>query len=398
MPSSPIRQIADSASLAEAWRDLDSRATPASRNTIGNDGLSINDIKADVKGNLVRIARDLRAGKYAFQSLRPYLIPKPNGKERLICVPTVQDRIVQRALLNYLQGLYGHRLDNGISYGFIKGKTVPDAAREACRLRAKHPWLFKTDITSFFDRVDRDLMKAALRRLVRQRSLHPILESVVDCEIFTHSNSKNRRIHQLGIHGGKGIRQGMPLSPFLSNVLLLGFDKWIESKGIPAIRYADDLVFFADSKNDCQNLALACASELKRLQLDIPDIKNNSKSVIYEPTAHGEFLGLGLCQSGAGYDLRLLPKQLEKVLNSMRHFSSVKELVSRKIRFATLGQRLEAKRNGYLAAYELCSNFAELKNRLNEVIDRALRDLYSRDLGIDIGKLSPEARAFLHLA
>jgi len=136
--------------VLQAWREIYQNSSSASRNTLGSDEISINDFEHHYKNHLAHLSRDLRSDKFQFQSLRPYLIPKPSGKFRLICVPTVRDRIVQRALVNYLSEKYRPQLANKISYGFIKGRSVKQAAKTGCALRASRPWVFKTDITAFF--------------------------------------------------------------------------------------------------------------------------------------------------------------------------------------------------------------------------------------------------------
>jgi RNA-directed DNA polymerase len=398
MPNALHNVVATKESIRQAWFEILSKSKPKSRNTVGNDALSINDFINDEKVGLRQAQRAARSVGYKFKTLRPYVIPKPNStKFRVICVPTVQDRIIQRSLLNFLEKRYGARLANDISYGFVRGRTVEDAVKKACALRKAHPWVLKTDITSFFDRVDRQILVAAVRKLLRETSLLKLLESAIHCEVETKSISAKRKIAAMGIEEGKGVRQGMPLSPFFANIYLYEFDKWLQKEGIPTVRYADDLIFFLDSEADCYALRDRCAQELKKLGLNIPEFEDKTKSVIYRPEEAAEFLGLGLRKKAKGYALEVMPEQIQAIKGELGKFASVKEMNSRGVTLATLGQRLTAKKSGYSAAYDCCSNLKELEQNMDDVTKNALRTLYQRDLSIDLKTLSADARTFLML-
>uniref|UniRef100_UPI001F1392BC reverse transcriptase domain-containing protein n=1 Tax=Alcaligenes xylosoxydans xylosoxydans TaxID=85698 RepID=UPI001F1392BC len=101
-----------------------------------------------------------------------------------------------------------------------------------------------------------------VQSLVRESSLHQLLRSAVSCEVGAVERSHQRRISKLGIRSGIGIRQGMPLSPFFSNVLLREFDEALVKRQYQAVRYADDLIFFADSEAECLKIFDYCRAEL----------------------------------------------------------------------------------------------------------------------------------------
>jgi retron-type reverse transcriptase len=376
---------------------VQSRARPASRNTRGADKVSINDFAFGYKAGLRFLAGELARGEFRFTALRPHLIPKANGKDRLICVPTVRDRIVQRALLDYLTKRYLPRISNAISYGFVKRRTVREAAERACEHRKALPWVFKTDITSFFDRIDRAALMAATERIVRQRSLHPLLASAAECEIEAPSGSAEKRITRLGIKRGLGVRQGMPLSPFFANIMLDGFDRAVIAAGYAAVRYADDLIFFAGDEDACYGIHAFCRAELGKLGLEIPDIGPDSKSMIYAPGAPAEFLGVGLCAEGEHYVLKLMPGQISKIRLELMHLSSIPELLARKVTLAGLAAQIENRAGGYMHAYEACTNLSELDHELFDLSQKILRKIYADGLKLDLQNLSTEVRTFLGL-
>lgn len=384
--------------LTKAWHELLANTKPKSRNTVGVDSVSINDFASNQKYLLLKLSKQLQAENFCFKELKPTLIQKTNGKDRLICVPTVEDRVVQRALLEFLSPRYHAKLANKVSYGFVKNRSVKEAAQAACTLRLAKPWVFKTDITSFFDSIDRDIMRSQLRKSIRERSLHRVLVAAMECEVAPLTRANKRRIAQLGIVPGKGLRQGMPLSPFYSNLLLFPFDSKVIKSGLSAIRYADDLIFFADSEEDCKRIAEFCEVEFANLKLSIPSLSiPESKSVVYSPSQPAEFLGLELALAEDKYQLRLSTKQIERIRSEILGYGSVKELLSRGIGLKSLGGVLNSKRNGFLAAYDACTNITELENALSDVERKCLLKIYQGELKLELSKLGAEVHTFLGL-
>lgn len=385
-------------SFNRTWQDLFHNTKPLSRNTVGVDGICLNDFAINHKDNIGKLHREISEKRFRFSPLKPVLILKPSGKYRLICVPRVVDRLVQRTLLSFLANKYHVQLANSISFGFVKGRSVKQAAELACLYRKKQPWVFKTDITSFFDTVDRKILGTAIQRQIRERSLHPLLLSALESEVEASNRAQSRRIAQLGIRNGVGIRQGMPLSPFFSNLLLQSFDKAVERNKFSAVRYADDLIFFCNSRADCLAMAEFCKAEFDKVGLTIPELDDEkTKSVIYEPTEAAEFLGLELAPVQKAYELRLSKKQIQRLREEMLNYGSVKELLSRGITLKTLGSHLSAKKNGYLAAYDVCKNIEHVHNELKDVERKCLLKIYQDDLKIDIPSLKAEAHTFLGL-
>lgn len=397
MTTNAYRQALSRAALEDAWFRLYKKTKPSSRNTAGVDDVSINDFERDAKLHLSRLSKDIGQGAFRLSPLKPFLIPKQSGKDRLICVPTVRDRIVQRALLDFLAKKYGHVLANKISYGFVQNRSVKRAAEAAIFLRTKFRWAFKTDIASFFDRIPRAQLIEATRSLVRDKTLHPILAEVIASEIAPTSRSNEKRIRRLGIQDGLGVRQGMPLSPFFANVILIGFDKEVVQKKWKAVRYADDLIFFSQSETECHDIASQCKNMLAKLGLEIPAIGPDSKSSLHAPHDPVEFLGLSLAPASGGYTLSLSSKQRDRIRNEMLALGSIDELVSRRLKLSDIGRVIAAKKAGYLAAYDVCNNLAELEHDLIDMTHKVLRKIYVDGLNIDLEKLSPSARRFLSI-
>lgn len=227
----------------------------------GVDGVSPLTFKANLPVYLEKIRIDLIKKQYQFQPLKAFFIDKGNGKERIICVPTVRDRLVQRLMAYHIIKKYDPLrkthvdlmdICNPRSFG-INGEGHIKAIDEALKERAKHPWILKTDIQSFFDNIDRELLLDKIRKkLPKKSSLIPLLEQVVACDIIRNQwHTDKVRLEKQKLEKSKGLRQGMPLSPLLSNFFLGRFDVAVQKQGFNMIRYADDLIVFCDSRSKC---------------------------------------------------------------------------------------------------------------------------------------------------
>ena len=342
------------------------------------------------------LATGLRSGTFRFSALDPFFIPKPDGKFRVICVPTVTDRVVQRAILDAI----GERqawMKNAVSYGFVSERGVEKAVIKAIQYRKLKPWVFKTDITKFFDNVDRDLLKEKIRRQVRQRSIHPLLFDVINSEIKINKASHGLRIKKLGIKEGRGVRQGMPLSPFFANLFMADFDRECTRRKVTVLRYADDLLFFASDGDQAVEHQKFCTAELAKIGLTIPNLVDGAKSQIYGPTQVAEFLGVELAPLHANtYQVRLGQKQLDVIKDNLYTLASLSELRRRNLDISRFGNSLAARVAAYSSAYDFCSNHDQLEASLKDWSKMTLSRV-AKALGIDTSKLSPDGRWFLGL-
>ncbi len=119
--------------------------------------------------------------------------------------------------------------------------------------------------------------------------------------------------------------------------------------------------------------------------------------MIYAPEQAAEFLGVSLAPFGSGYRVELAASQIERVRSSLLALGSLNELVSRRITLPKLGHVLAARKNGYLAAYDMCQNVDDLERGLADLEQRILRKIYQEGLHINLATLSGEARSFLGL-
>jgi retron-type reverse transcriptase len=187
---SAFSAVSSSDALYVAWEHILRNASARSRRSHGVDEQTILDFHRNPVQNCRTISDDLRNGTFQFLPLIAHLVPKDDGKNRVICVPTVRDRIVQRSISDYLASGDRCKLNTDVSYGFLPGKSVRHAAVRAKSLRGERNWAYKTDITRFFDEIKRDRLREAIRTSVRDRSLHGILNLASSCEIDEQRESR----------------------------------------------------------------------------------------------------------------------------------------------------------------------------------------------------------------
>ncbi len=397
MSGSTLKQIATHSALGEAWNKVSrGKMGKLSADRKGNDGHSLVTFSRRVDDELAVIGRRLAQGTYKFSALDPYFIPKNDGKFRVIAVPTVGDRVVQRAVLDAITKRQQWMV-NAVSYGFVAEGGVERAASQAVKLRKIKPWVFKTDITKFFDQVNRSLLAERLSRLVKQRSVHPLLLAATECEIAPRRPGHVDRLKKLGILEGRGVRQGMPLSPFFANLFLADLDRLCVQRGLSVLRYADDLICFATSEAEAKNYEEFFTENLAKLHLSIPQLTDGTKTAIYEPDATAEFLGVELAPKGHGeYEIRVGKKQFEAIKDRLYTLSSLAELRRRDLDITRLGNSLAARRAAYAAAYDHCSNQDQLIASLNDW-SRVVVGKVAAQLGINLQTLPPDGRWFLGL-
>lgn len=328
---------------------------------------------------------------YDFAGLKAHLEEKDNNRYRVICVPTVRDRVVQRAILDFLATKKLYRFESNSSYGFLTEKTVPKAIGRAASLRNGNGWAYKTDISAFFDSIDRMTLEAVIRKKIRVPSIQDLLLRATRCEIKPRNLRQRKKIRKAGVIDGVGLRQGMPISPYLSNLFLFEFDKHMEASGFQMVRYADDLIFFANSEKQCHAIHSRAEELLATIGLSISPI-GQGKTKVVAPSEPVEFLGVELGIIGSVYQPLVPEKRRTDMRAELYTLADLNELDRNKITISKLMQRLDGKVSGWNASYKFCANAAQLGDMLEDSKKEVIRRLFVNELGIE---LTAKNRRFL---
>lgn len=301
----------------------------ANRGAAGVDEVTIEQYERCLKGNLYRLWNRLSSGSYFPPPVRTVKIPKADGGERQLGIPTVDDRVAQMvAKLALEPDLEPHFHPD--SYGYRQGKSAHDAL-EAARLRCRqYNWVLDLDIRGFFDNIDHELLMRAVRRHTRCRWILLYVERWLKAPALSHDGSLQAR--------GKGTPQGGVISPLLANLFLhYALDEWLRRKypQVPFERYADDMIVHCRTLEQAQVLRreieerlAACNLELHPQKTKIVFCKDYKRRGSHE---HEKFNFLGYefrprqlrSRTGhffVGFSPAISPKAVKAIHQSMREW------------------------------------------------------------------------------
>ena len=261
--------------LQTAWKRV-----KANKGAAGVDGLDIEHTAQMLRTHWPAIRQALLAGTYRPQPVRKVMIPKPDGSQRELGIPTVMDRLIQQALLQVLQPLIDPTFSEH-SHGFRPGRRAHDAVKAArAYVQSGRRVVVDVDLAKFFDRVNHDILMDRLTKRIPDRAVLRLIRAYLNAGIMDGGVVFER--HQ-------GTPQGGPLSPLLANVLLDEVDKALQARGYRFARYADDCNVYVGSMKAGERVMALLRQLYAKLKLQI----NEAKSAV--TSAFGrKFLGYEL--------------------------------------------------------------------------------------------------------
>jgi RNA-directed DNA polymerase len=227
----------------------------ANGGSAGVDGESFEGIEAKgVREWLEVLAQELREKTYRPQAVRRVLIPKPDGKQRPLGIPTIKDRVAQMAAVIVLEAIFEADLTEE-QYAYRPERSAHDAVREVHKLLNRgYTEVVDADLSSYFDTIPQhELMKSIARR-VSDASMLGLIKSWLEMAVEEDEGKGNKRRTTLNKDSGKGTPQGAPISPLLANLymrrFLLGWKQqgWERKLRARIVNYADDFVILCRSK------------------------------------------------------------------------------------------------------------------------------------------------------
>ena len=159
-------------SKKEVWEAY--QRVKANKGAAGVDDESIEDFERKLKDNLYKIWNRMSSGSYLPPPVRTVKIPKKNGGERKLGIPTVADRIAQQVAKARLEPEV-EPLFHADSYGYRPRKSALDAVGQARERCWRNDWVLDLDIKGFFDNLDQDLLMRAVKKHAKDRTAHPLL-------------------------------------------------------------------------------------------------------------------------------------------------------------------------------------------------------------------------------
>lgn len=243
----------------------------ANKGSAGIDGLKTSELKAYVQKHSKALEETVKGNQYLPQAILGVEIPKGGGETRLLGIPTVIDRLLQQALSQVLMPKFEYDF-HANSYGFRPYKNARGAVGKALsHIHEGYSYIVAIDLETFFDEVDHCLLLNLIYRKVKCAVTLRLIRKWLRAPIQIKGKLTKRR---------KGMPQGSPLSPLLSNILLNELDKELERRKLRFVRYADDFSIYCKRPSDAQLASKAITRYLvNKLKLKV----NAAKSGIVKP-------------------------------------------------------------------------------------------------------------------
>ena len=241
----------------------------ASAGMAGVDRETIRDFGSSLDLNLGRLAYEMESGEYRPYPMLRFLVEKRGGKSRPLVVPCVRDRVAQASVLNVLEPVFEAEFED-FSHGYRKGRSVKSAARQIRDYRDKgFRFVVEVDIVAYFDSIDHRLLYEKLKTVVQDRHLMELFRLWVESEVYD-----GQKVFVME----KGVPQGSVVSPMLANLFLDEFDEAMATMGFIMVRYADDFVILAKTRERAARALELTDAVLKtmRLQIDEEDTRLTS--------------------------------------------------------------------------------------------------------------------------
>ena len=356
--------------MRRAWRQV-----RRNRGAPGIDGMRIEDFPAYARGHWPTIRQALLDGTYGPQPVRRVSIPKPDGGERLLGIPTVVDRLIQQAIAQVMGPIFDAGFSES-SFGFRPRRGAHGALRQVqASIKAGYRIAVDLDLAKFFDNVQHDILMARVARKVGDARLLGLIGRYLRAGVIVGETFEPSEI---------GTPQGGPLSPLLANILLDDLDRELERRGHRFARYADDLLVLVKTPRAGERVKASLTRFLtRRLKLQV----NEQKSRV-APIDQCVFLGFTFRKG----KLRWSARAFEDFKHHVRRFTGRSWGVSMRYRFNKLAQYLRGWM-GYFGISEYYRPVPEIDEWLRRRVRmcywkqwRLVRTKVRRLLALGVGK------------
>jgi len=236
---------------------------------VGVDGQTASDYEQNLEENLQILLTRFKSGTYRAPPVRRVFIPKGKGGTRPIGIPTLEDKILQRAIAMVLEAVYEQSFLD-CSYGFRPGRSAHQAldALWHSLMDSRGGWVIELDIKSFYDMMDGGHLRQILDKRVRDGVVRRMVDKWLKAGVMESGKLS---------YPTKGTPQGGVISPLLSNIYLHEvLDKWFEEVVRPRlrgrgqlIRYADDAVLIFTSEHDARKVYEVLPKRFERYGLTL---------------------------------------------------------------------------------------------------------------------------------
>ena len=321
----------------------------ANKGKPGVDGMTVEEALPYLREHQKELTDRILKGKYTPSPVRRVGIPKPEGGVRKLGIPTVIDRTIQQAIAQQLIPIY-EPLFIETSYGYRPNKSAKDAILKVKEYAGKgYTYAVSLDLSKYFDTLNHELLINLLRKNVEDERVVRLIKRYLKSGVMENDVVMDTE---------EGSPQGGNLSPLLANIYLNEFDQEFSKRGVPCIRYADDIVLLARSKRASERLLESSTKYLEeKLKLTVNREKSRTVSVF--AIQNFKFLGFALGRNGSGIYVRVHPKSWKKFKSKLKTLSSRKKCQSIKPSL----EKIKVYARGWLNYYGIAS----MKNNIEDI-------------------------------
>lgn len=302
-----LERILDRENLNRAYKRV-----RANKGAPGIDGMTVEEALPWLREHREELLEQIRQGKYKPQPVRRKEIPKADGGTRKLGIPSVVDRIIQQAIAQQLTPIFEPLFYDG-SYGYRPGRSAQQAM-ERVRAYAEQGYTqaVLVDLSKYFDTLNHDLLMNMVREEVHDKRVIELMKKFLKSGVMENG---------LLVKTKEGSPQGGPLSPLLANIYLNKYDREMERRGVPVVRYADDIVVLAKSPRAAQRLLESSRKYLEeKLKLKVNVDKSRAVSVF--SIRNFKFLGFALGKGQDSVYIRVHAKSMKKAKQRLKELTS----------------------------------------------------------------------------
>lgn len=339
-----LGKVLDKDNLNRAYKRV-----KANKGVPGVDEMTIEAALPWLKEHNHELIEKIRRGKYTPSPVRRVEIPKPDGGKRKLGIPTVIDRIIQQAMLQQLMPMY-EPLFSEDCFGYRPGRGAKDAIlRIKEYIERGYTRAVVLDLSKYFDTLNHTILLNLLRKQVKDERVIQMAKRYLKSGVMENGVVSETE---------EGCPQGGNISPLLANVYLNEFDWEFYRRGVPCIRYADDIVLLAKSERAAERLLETSTKYLEgTLKLNVNREKSRRVSVF----AIRNFKYLGVCfgKNGNGIYIRIHGTSWKKAKDTLRRLTSRSRCGS----IVRTMEKIKVYRRGWLNYYGI----ADMKNNMESL-------------------------------
>jgi len=321
----------------------------ASKGAPGIDGMTIEEALPYLKEHQQELTDRIYRGKYTPSPVRRVEIPKQEGGVRKLGIPTVIDRTLQQAIMQQLVPIYEPLFADG-SFGYRPNRSAKEAVLKVKEYAEQgYTYAAVLDLSKYFDTINHEILINLLRKNIKDERVVQLIKRYLKSGVMENG---------VVIDTEEGSPQGGNLSPLLANIYLNEFDQEFLKRGVPSIRYADDIVLLAKSKRASERLLESSTKYLEgKLKLTVNREKSRSVSVF--AIRNFKFLGFALGRNGSGIYVRVHAKSWKKFKSRLKDLSSRRSVQSIKPSL----EKIKVYARGWLNYYGIAS----MKNNIDDI-------------------------------